>query len=389
MKEEILGKVREGLESSDYDAILVFGVDNVQYISGAPLHFPYSFPDRYMAVFWARTQEPVCICPFEWEGSFLELSWIVKTEPYIEVPGDPNNVANIVARIAESMKRLTGKIGVDVERTPLKLYNTLKTVLNDFDIIPCDSWLRTMRMTKTPRELMLLRECAFRTDHAIAGQAHHILVLQASPEMSIAENVRVHAIERELDEVGHHSIAQVTSGENAKKFWFNPPMYGIGYDRIPQPNEFVRLELNATLDGYWSTGARMLSMGEMSNKQKEAYKGLVTLRKTALHNLKPGVKCNHVFNVVKKIANEKGVNLIEKLGIGHGIGVAVYEPPFLNGTDNTELKPGMMLVISPVVLGPDDELMMSKDTVEITQDGAEIIGWYQDWRIPYIANYTL
>jgi len=54
MKEEIIEKINAGITEAGYDAILVFGNDNVQYLSGAYLHFPQSFPDRYMAIFWPK-----------------------------------------------------------------------------------------------------------------------------------------------------------------------------------------------------------------------------------------------------------------------------------------------------------------------------------------------
>jgi Xaa-Pro aminopeptidase len=44
----------------------------------------------------------------------------------------------------------------------------------------------------------------------------------------------------------------------------------------------------------------------------------------------------------------------------------------------------MTLVLDPAVYGPDRQIMRSKDTVIITETGCRIIGWYRDWREPYI-----
>jgi Xaa-Pro dipeptidase len=44
----------------------------------------------------------------------------------------------------------------------------------------------------------------------------------------------------------------------------------------------------------------------------------------------------------------------------------------------------MALVLDPAVYGPDREIMRSKDTVIITETACRIIGWYRDWREPYI-----
>jgi len=57
----------------------------------------------------------------------------------------------------------------------------------------------------------------------------------------------------------------------------------------------------------------------------------------------------------------------------------------INPDDHREIKEGMVLVLDPVIYGPNQEIMRSKDTVVITEKGCKIIGWYKDWREPYIA----
>ena len=388
MKEEIVSKVKASLQDSSFDAVLVFGYDNVQYLTGAYLHYPASFPDRYMAVFWANGQDPVCVLPWEWESSYLNLAWVKKTRTYTEKPGSPRGAAEAAATLAKNTVRRTGMIGVDTERVSVSLYEQLEATLENFKLEPCDEWLRELRVVKTSKELELLEEVAARTDHAIAGQAHHVLVKQAATEMSNTENVRIHALERQLDEVGHNAIAQVTTGEHAAKFWPGAPMYGIGFDRVPRHREWMRLELTATVNGYWCSGARMLTMGEPTEEQTADYQTLVALRDAALQNMKPGVRCSDVYEAVRQAAAEKGIQLVGKVAVGAGVGTTNHEPPYISGADHTKLKPGMVLNLNPVVRAPSGELLMGRDTVVITEDGAKVVGWYKDWREPFTANYT-
>ncbi|MCW3978243.1 MAG: M24 family metallopeptidase, partial [Candidatus Bathyarchaeota archaeon] len=135
--------------------------------------------------------------------------------------------------------------------------------------------------------------------------------------------------------------------------------------------------------------ARMMTMGEPTEAQSGAYEALVALRDTALGEMKPGAKCNEVYAAMKKKASELGVELVPKLGLGHGVGVTTWEPPFLNVVDDTELRSGMVIVLDPMIYGPEREILRSKDTVVVTEDGCRVVGWYKDWREPYIANYTL
>lgn len=49
----------------------------------------------------------------------------------------------------------------------------------------------------------------------------------------------------------------------------------------------------------------------------------------------------------------------------------------------------MVLVLDPVVYGPDRVIMRSKDTVLITETGCKIVGWYKDWGEPYLPPHIV
>ena len=179
------------------------------------------------------------------------------------------------------------------------------------EILSCDDWLNELRMTKTLHEVKLLEDAAYRTDHGILGAVHHVSVKGArNNEKFLAEGIRVHCLERGLDVVGHHAISQVASGENSKKFWPLAPKFGLGWDKILVQGELVRMEMRASLDGYWSDAARMLTMGEPTPEQREAYERLVTLRKAAVRYLKPGTRCSEVFRAVKEEAESEALQQI-------------------------------------------------------------------------------
>ena len=234
----------------------------------------------------------------------------------------------------------------------------------------------------------LLAEAASRADHGLLGAIHHLSVRNTQSEKRLAEEIRVHCLERLLDVVGHHAVSLIASGEHAQKFWPLAPKFGMGWDKMPQKGELVRLEMRASLDGYWCDAARMLTMGEPSPAQRQAYEALVSLRETAVQHLRPGVKCSTVFAAVKQKAERQGIELISNLGVGHGVGVTTHEWPYLSESDDTELRVGMVLVLDPIIYGPNREIMRSKDTVLITETGCEVVGWYKDWREPYITAYT-
>jgi len=386
----IVEKVQQAMATSGYGAVIAMGPDNFQYLTGAHLPFLYSHQDRFAGVIWVKDAEPAIFCPSEWTGTIHEWSWIKKIFSYSEMKR-ADTVAEVVDLVVHLLtgviKSTKGtEIGIDMARVPYRFCKVLEAVHAGIKPVGCDDFFKTLRTVKTTGEVELLEEAAYRTDHGIEGALHHVLVAGSRYEKGLAEIIRIHCLERHLDFVGYHSVSQAASGEHARKFWPLAPKFGVGWGKRLAPGEMVRVEMRASLNGYWSDAARMMIMGEPTPDQAEAYDDLVALRELAMKHIKPGVACNQVFEAVKRRAEERGLELISGLGIGHGVGVTPHEPPYLIEGDTTALVPGMVLVIDPIIYGPQREIMRSKDTILVTQEGCKILGWYKDWREPHIAS---
>jgi Xaa-Pro aminopeptidase len=389
MFKDVIEKIQNSVEASGLEAILVFDADNARYLSGANLPFLKSYPDRPMAILWPRNESPVCICPVEWESSFLAMSWIDKTQAYVESPKEPSIIASAVADLLKSRGVTKGKIGVDHEGISVDLHESLVKALSNLEVIPCDILMRDLRLVKTPGELAHLEDVAYRADHALFGTIHHVLVTSTRSEMSLSEEIRVHAMERDLDVIGHNSVGPSASGEHTKKFWPLAPKFGMGFSKHLKPGEYVRVAVKTSLDGYWSDASRIMTMGEPTQEQSDAYASLRALNEAAIERIKPGTESRDIYAAVHEKAKELPAELVPGLGIGHGVGVSPLEPPLLNTSDATVLREGMVLVVGPMIYGPKGEILVSKDTVIVTKEGCRRVSTYMDWREPYVANWTL
>ena len=381
---ELYDKIVAAVKGSTFDVVLVTGADNFAYMAGAAIPFLALYPDSPVAVIWPKRGDPTLISPEEWEETVVALSSVKKTAIY---RGGVTAFAEAVAGVLKGKKEV--RIGVDLLRVPEATLEHLKKLLPGAEWASCDGLIRELRAVKTEEELELLEDVAYRVDHGIFGTQHHVLITSTRSEMSLGEEVRVHSLERGLDVVGGHSVSQGASGSNATKFWPRAPYYGIGHEKKLMAGEYVRMEARYSLDGYWGTGSRLMTQGYPTAEQREAYNSVVALREAALTAMKPGAKCSDVYKAMKSTAKDRGAKLIEGLALGHGIGIADVEAPYLSAKDDTKLCPGMVIVIRPVVEGPKGELLWSSDTVFVEDDGPRVVGWYKDWRALYVANYTL
>jgi Xaa-Pro dipeptidase len=389
----IPAKVNEAIEGNSLDGLVAFGADNVHYLSGAYLPFLYHYENRTAAVIWPNSAEPIVVCPVEWESSIRNLGWIGNIQTY-EGDSGPEVIETLAQLISEEFGK-DARLGVDKSRIPHGLFSTLTDSLKTMQLISGDELLRELRMVKTTAEVGLLEDVAYSADHAIVAAAHHILIDssgQSKSEVGYRHDIIVHAMERYIDLIGHHSIAQVLSGSNSKQFWslFGKPWLperGTGWLRSMKEGDLIRAELRASKGGYWSDAARMLTVGEADAGVLDAYHELVQLKRRVMELLRAGEKCSGIFTEVEREAENKGVELIGELGIGHGIGVSTYEPPYLTRSDHTILKAGMVVVLDPVVKAPKGEIIRSKDTLLIGDQGCDVLGQYVNWDEPHLPAH--
>ena len=374
-------KVSNALKTTEYDAVLITGPDNVKYLSGAIVPFNSARHDQYLLVFWPQKGDTVLICPEEWESSVRKTSWLSSIHTYSSHVDGSAAAVKAIASVVNSGH--TSVLGTDFEGIPHGLYENVAAAVPQVEIVSCDSFLKVQRMTKTEREVEKLADIALRTDHAINGCIHHITVDRRMSELTFAEELRIHSVERDIDLVGYNACSRVASGKDLHKYWPCCPQFGYSMTKDLQANDIVRIELQNTLDGYWSNAARMMVMSrDMSDRQAKEYGYLVELRKMLLELLAPGTCCSDIFSSALSQAGDLGIPVVSELGMGHGIGVGPVEPPYLNSCDTTRIEVNMVLVLDPVVK-TESGILRSKDTVVIKEDGAEIVNWYKNWREPY------
>ena len=380
---ELMLKINKAIQSSNFDAVLTFGIDNNQYLTGLVLPFLYSYEETMVAVLWPKSGDPVVFAPTFMEHTIQGMTRVEKIITYQDVPGELIKKVSDTVRENPSIREL----GIDLYRCSASMYNEISKNL-DCEIHACDDLLLELRASKIDEEVKKLENIAFKVDHGIFGTAHHVLVRAAKSEMGLSEDIRIHCMERYLEVTGGHALSQGASGEHAKKFWPMAPYYGVGKEKQLQTSEYVRLEARYSIDGYWSDGTRLLTMGNPTLNQKNAYSIIASLRMKALDCMKPGVKCSDVYEALAKEAQVHNAKLYNKIALGHSIGCSVREAPYISGSDETMLKSGMVFVIDPIIEGPMGELLWSKDTIIITPEGSKIVGWYKDWREVYVAAYT-
>jgi len=380
-------KVTKALSQRSLGALLVCGPDNVQYLTGVCLPMlPVLAARQPLVVVWSQ-QQRACVVPAALASSLSAAGWTGAVLPYPEGPDPAAEAARLVAGLVAGLPE-GAPLGVDMERFTAGQLARLRAALPGRELVSADDLLRTLRQVKTEDEIELLERLAAMTDHGVAGAMHHVSTLGGRTEKFMCEDLRVHCLERGTDLAPYHGLSLTASGPHARVFWPVSPRFGIGQEKKMQPGEAVRMEMRASLDGYWADSARTLTMGQPDPDQAKGYAHLRELTAAALSALRTGARACDVYAAVSARAAELGADWISGLGAGHGVGVTPYEAPYLTAWDETRLEAGMVLVIDLAVRLPGGEILRGKETVTLAAEGPRLAETYQDWRQPYTAALT-
>ena len=378
-KAEIINKISKALQASQFDSIIITGYDNIHYLSGVDLPFAAYRKDQPLFYIFRKDAEPVLICPAEWTKTAIFTGWVRNVIAYTSAGCFCEALINIASLLGGSEK-----IGIDFEYTSNSIFNSLKSVLPESEFVSCDDLIKEMRMVKCNTEKKMLEDVAMIADHGMNGAIHHVTVDRRTSALTLAEEFRVHTIERGIDIVGYHSSTGVLTGEGNDHYLTHTAHYGYAETIDLKPAEMVRMVVPGSKDGYWTDSVRIMTMGDMLESQEKSYNMLTALRDAAISAVKPGNTAADVYHAMAKYASDHSIPLQDDNDLGHGIGAALNEPPYINPCDDTVLAKDMVLVIAPVIKDEDGLLWIQKDTVIVTDDGCRIIGWYKDWREPYI-----
>ena len=371
----------EAVKHSDWDGLLLFGFDNVQYASGAFLPFLAYRKDMRTAVFFGKGCEPVYICPAELASSVKKLGRIHTIHTYVNGGSCSGNFLAAVKEVAGGCK----KVAIDKERASHKLCTDLAEALPSVKFESADKCLADMRRIKCESEVEILSDIAYVADHGINGVLHHTMGNSPRSMLGQAEEVRVHEMERGLYS-GYNSVAHVYGHEVNTTPYPKCKAYGFNYGFSPVEQlsayDICKSRYDGVNDGYWSNCCRLYHYKNATEEQTKAYGQWFEMRNYMLSIIKPGVKCCEVFEKTQAYAKDHGIKLDPRILLGHAVGVTPVEGPFFEAEDATEIAADMILVVSPAVM-MGDQSIQSNDTIHVTKDGNVVLNWWKDWREPY------
>ncbi|WP_309493279.1 Xaa-Pro peptidase family protein [Candidatus Hecatella orcuttiae] len=374
MRRERLERARASMKAHGLEAMLCMDSTNVRYITST-ITPPWMIrvPGwRYCLL--VRDEDPVL-----WEHGDIrhitkaECSWLSEVKyAYTWMRGQPGPLTEHIARTwaADIKKELVArgvkKVGLDVPEAV-----SVRALQNEgIEVTDCQQAMLDARIIKTKDELNCLKIAAAICE-AILEEVRRALKPGITELHLTALGYKV-GYEMGMDDIIGFTVC---SGPNA---WPNFKFYT---DRIIRPGDTVTFDIGgASYNGYKTCYYRTFSLGQPSPKIKEFYREAYEWIYSAIRKIKPGATTADLVSDWPDATKEWGYDS-EWEAIanewGHGLGLALYEPPTITRIWSREfpvtLKEGMTFALETQQGTWKDGGVRIEEMVAVTSSGVEVL----------------
>ena len=167
--------------------------------------------------------------------------------------------------------------------------------------------------------------------------------------------------------------------EGAEGMSFNPivaagangsmPHYSGG-SKVIEKGDFVVVDMGARYKGYCSDTTRTFCMGAPSNEQCRIYNIVLEAQKAGEAAVKAGCTGQDVDRAARSVITSAGYGDFFLNRLGHGIGVAIHEAPYIIEGNETPLEPGNVFSVEPGIYIPGKFGVRIENLVAVRSDGS-------------------
>jgi Xaa-Pro aminopeptidase len=159
-----------------------------------------------------------------------------------------------------------------------------------------------------------------------------------------------------------------------------------------RPNELIIVDVfpRVSATGYFGDMTRTFLRGRASDRQRELVAAVRAAQLAALKKIRAGVDGRSVHLKVAEVFDSRGFRTENGKrgatgffhGTGHGVGLAIHEPPRINKSASTPLKRGSVVTVEPGLYYPGLGACRIEDVVQVTGGRPRPLSSYPyDWEL--------
>lgn len=238
-----------------------------------------------------------------------------------------------------------------------------KKLLPDNEFVTANELIAPLRMIKGEEELALMRKTGLVTDaifqkalarlkpgvseYDVANEIDYQVRLQGGEMNSFATGVSFVSLGKDRDETYRASLKTLERGCS------------------------ITFDFGVVVDGYASDFGRSAFCGNPSSEYLKVHEIVLRAQSEAMKAMKAEqLTCAQADAIARKVIVDEGYGPHFVHRLGHGIGITVHEPPYLDYGQDIVLKKGMTFTVEPSICVPDQFRNRVEDVVVVTDTGA-------------------
>lgn len=363
--------VVERMREQGLDALLTVDPEDVAYLTGF-FHHP---GERPVAIWLDAHGRCLLLLPvLEREHAESQHARAELIE-YAEFPGLESPFAVLARHVGPGVRRIGHTTSISYERlTAATAALAGADAPAARELVPTDIVLSS-RFLKHPGEIALHQEAARITDAMlVAGLALVTEAIDAGGELPSEAELAAHvgrvgtgimyAEHRNVVVVSFLAGGLVYAGANSSHPHGLPSSY-----RLRAGDTFM-LSLGCAVGGRFVEGERTFVLGEPTERQAFLHETIRRAQQVGQEVIRPGVECREANETCLSVIREAGLGEYILHRQGHGIGLGMHEPPWLESGDATVLREGMVVSNEPGIYVPGHAGYRISDSMLVTADGS-------------------
>jgi Xaa-Pro aminopeptidase len=344
-----LKNLRAKLAGKGFDAILVTQSENRRYLSGFHGTAGYLIISQKKAIL---------------ATDFRYTEQAATEAPDFEIMRITGNLADWFPGLAQDLAVKT--LGFEGGDVTYDLHSRLRDVLRKkrvtLKLVAVNNIVETLRAVKEPGEIELIRKASALTDAAFE-------LVEKKIKAGMTERQIAWELEKALRETGSQSLPFeiiVGSGPNAALPHAKPS------DRRIRAGETIVIDMGGKVSGYGSDLTRTVCAGKANAKLKKIYNTVLEAQSAAIKQIRPGMTGKEADAIAREVIKKAGYGEAFGHSLGHGVGLAEHELPFLSPNSEEKLTEGMVFTVEPGIyltgwggVRIEDTVVMEKGKVKL------------------------
>jgi Xaa-Pro aminopeptidase len=316
-------KTLERAKTKEIDALLITGVKNVRYFTG------FTGDSSHVLI---------------WDGGLTFFTDFRYTEQaQSELSALPNvkiietGKSRRFVEIFEAIQALkAAKIGLDEDCVTLDVFEQFKPLIDTRRIVFFSADIHAVRAVKDEDEINAITWAARETDNAF----YYLLEI-------IRPGVTEEAINAELKYYFNKKGMEVSFPPIVISGTKTSLPHGQPSGKVIEIGDLVTMDFGCVAGGYCSDFTRTFAVGKASDAQRKIYEIVRSAQNRALEVGKAGISSKVLDNLSRQVIIDKGYGKFFDHGLGHGVGLDIHEPPFVNAYTETFLEENMVVTVEP------------------------------------------